>query len=288
MLRNALATYILFCPGLLALGQNCFTPADPQEDRVKISTILRKDSATEVSYCGKQFLGIPYVAHTLEINDPEQLVVNLRELDCSTFMETSLALARTARILKEEGSAFVDTFALYCRNLQEIRYRRGLLDHYPSRLHYICDWAKDNEEMGIIQDITAIYSPDTYPTRIGYMSANPHKYSQLTAHPEFIPAIRATEKRCNLSSFFYLPQTELPVQGKEWIHEGDLIAMLTTIKGLDVSHVGIAVYCGDELHLMHASSLEKRVIIDPRPLSVQIAKKSCPGIRVFRLVPQNE
>ena len=37
------------------------------------------------------FLDKPYVASTLE-KEPEGLVVNLRELDCTTFMETTLAL----------------------------------------------------------------------------------------------------------------------------------------------------------------------------------------------------
>ena len=37
------------------------------------------------------YLGKPYVAHTLEINDEEQLVVNLEEVDCTTFVEYVLA-----------------------------------------------------------------------------------------------------------------------------------------------------------------------------------------------------
>lgn len=40
------------------------------------------------------FRGTPYVASTLE-KEPEGLVVNLRELDCTTFAETVLALSRT-------------------------------------------------------------------------------------------------------------------------------------------------------------------------------------------------
>lgn len=285
MLRNVLITHLLFCPGLLALGQNCFTPSYQPEDSVKICMILQNDSATEVSYCGRQFLGTPYVAHTLEINDPERLVINSRELDCTTFMETSMALAATARMLRKNPDAAADPFMLYCNTLQKIRYRGGIIDKYPSRLHYICDWAEDNEKRGNIEDITALHSKDSYPTRIGYMGANPGKYRLLSAHPEFIPAIRTMEERCNLTPFFYLPKAKLPVTGNDWIREGDLIAMVTTIKGLDVSHVGVAVYCGKKLHLMHASSIEKQVIIDPRPLSVQIAKKSCPGIRVFRIAP---
>jgi hypothetical protein len=38
-------------------------------------------------------LGRPYVHHTLEGNATEQLVVNTREFDCTTFIETTLAIA---------------------------------------------------------------------------------------------------------------------------------------------------------------------------------------------------
>ncbi len=285
MLRNLLISITMFCPGLLALGQNClslvsYTP----EDSIKVCTILRKDSAHHVSYCGRQLLGTPYVAHTLEINDPECLVVNLRELDCTTFMETSMTLALTALKLKTESQPEkADTFALYCHTLQKIRYRKGEISEYPSRLHYICDWSADNVAMEIIEDITGTHAEDFLPVRIGYMSANPEKYKQLKEHPEYVSPIRTMEERCNAMCFAYLPKSKLPAEGKKWIHEGDLIAMLTTIEGLDVSHVGIAVYVKDELHLMHASMIEKQVIIDPRPLSQQINKKSCPGIRVFRI-----
>ena len=31
-----------------------------------------------------KFINTPYVAHTLEINDQEQLVINLKEVDCTT------------------------------------------------------------------------------------------------------------------------------------------------------------------------------------------------------------
>lgn len=34
-----------------------------------------------------------YVAHTLEVNDEEKLVVNFDEVDCTTFVEYVLALS---------------------------------------------------------------------------------------------------------------------------------------------------------------------------------------------------
>lgn len=42
---------------------------------------------------GLSFLKTPYVAHTLEVNDEEKLVVNFDEVDCTTFVEYVLALS---------------------------------------------------------------------------------------------------------------------------------------------------------------------------------------------------
>ena len=45
----------------------------------------------------KSFLNRPYKAHTLEGNQTEKLVVNLHEFDCSTFVETCIAMGLTYR-----------------------------------------------------------------------------------------------------------------------------------------------------------------------------------------------
>lgn len=42
---------------------------------------------------GRWFVGAPYTPGTLEVR-PERLVVNLREFDCVTYVETMLAMAR--------------------------------------------------------------------------------------------------------------------------------------------------------------------------------------------------
>ena len=43
---------------------------------------------------GRYFLETPYVGGTLDINPQEELVVNLREFDCVTFVDNVIALAR--------------------------------------------------------------------------------------------------------------------------------------------------------------------------------------------------
>ena len=49
-------------------------------------------------FFARKFLGLPYVAHTLEINDDERLVVNTRQLDCTTLVENVTALTLCAAL----------------------------------------------------------------------------------------------------------------------------------------------------------------------------------------------
>lgn len=95
---------------------------------------------------GKSYLGTRYVANTLDRNEVEQLVINTKEVDCLTFVEYTLAQAL--------GSSFAD-------NLQRIRYRDGIINGYPSRLHYTSDWIDNGLRNGFLTDVTARNSSHT-------------------------------------------------------------------------------------------------------------------------------
>lgn len=102
-----------------------------ESDSVMVERLLA-DGDTTTLYYARRLLDRPYVAHTLEVNDTERLVVNLRQLDCTTLVETVCALTMAAR----EGQR---DYRSFCQQLQRLRYRRGRLDGYPSRLHYFRD-----------------------------------------------------------------------------------------------------------------------------------------------------
>src|SRR5690606_7470382 len=69
---------------------------------------------------GKTFIGVPYVAKTLEVGQTESLVVNLHGLDCTTFVENVLAFS----MLLQQGKKDFDS---YTQILEEIRYKDGKL-----------------------------------------------------------------------------------------------------------------------------------------------------------------
>jgi hypothetical protein len=223
-----------------------------------------------------KMLGTPYVAHTLEINAPnEKLVPNTHEVDCTTFVEVVLArsLCRDANDSTE-----------FLHNLQRIRYRDGIINGYTSRLHYTTEWVMNGTKHGFLTDITALYSKDTLPVRLSYMSTHPESYRQLAHSPENIAFMADCEKRLSRQTVHYIPKDKLPDEGFTWIHDGDIILLVTNINGLDNSHLGIAIYRKGILHLLHASSVGKKVMIQPESLRRQMAKNSqWLGIRVVRM-----
>ncbi|WP_455591162.1 N-acetylmuramoyl-L-alanine amidase-like domain-containing protein [Bacteroides sp.] len=217
----------------------------------------------------RKFIGTPYIASTLEVNDEEKLVVNLKEVDCTTLVEYVLAKA---------------TKGDFTSNLQRIRYRDGKINGYTSRLHYIADWVENGVNQGIIADVTAANSPDTEKLSLSYMSKHPQLYKSLKNSPENVKLMAKYEKALTGKTIHYLPKTKLKAEGLPWIKDGDIIALCTNIPGLDVSHMGIACYVDGKLHLLNASSVNKKVEISAIPLSDMLAKsKSNTGIRVMRL-----
>jgi len=68
------------------------------------------------------------------------------------------------------------------------------------------------------------------------------------------------------------------------IEDGDILAMITSKPGLDTSHIGIAVWQNGRLHLLNASNIYKKVVLDTQTLyTYQQKQASQLGIRVFRL-----
>lgn len=226
---------------------------------------------------GKTFLGTEYVAHTLEKEGDEQLVINLTGLDCTTFLETSLAFARC---IKKGKTSFED----YQRELAFIRYRDGKIEGYPSRLHYFSDWIFNNQQKQVIKDITKEIGGKPITFKVGFMSENPNVYKQLKNNPKFVSIIKKQEQEINNRQYYYIPKNDIE-KFESKIQSGDLIALTTTDKGLDIGHVGIAVKSSSgRIHFMHAPLAGAKVQITETPLSDYTKKiKKHSGIIVLRV-----
>jgi len=224
----------------------------------------------------KQLLNTPYTAFTLEQDKEENLVVNLRGLDCTTFLENVVAISYC---VKADNTSFID----YCNILTMVRYRDGEIDKYPSRLHYFTDWLIDNEQKGLIKIVSNDFGNADFSSTVGFMSNNPDKYKKLTNNPEFVKQIAIQEDSIAKTELKYITKDQLEANADK-IKDGDLIAFSTTISGLDVSHVAIAAFHNNRLHFYHASSSKKKVVLSEKPMSEYLAgMKKNDGVLVARV-----
>ena len=227
---------------------------------------------------GKSFLGTEYVAHTLEKEGDEQLVINLTGLDCTTFLESALTFARC---IKKGKTSFDD----YKNELTFLRYRDGKINNYTSRLHYTSDWIFNNQQKGIIKDITKEIGGKKVRFNVSVMSENPRYYKQLQEHPEFISIVKKQEDEINKRDYYYIPENDIEkIESK--LQTGDLIALTTNNKGEDIGHVGIAIKMDNgRIYFMHAPLAGSKVQITEMPLCDYTKKiKKHTGIVVLRVL----
>lgn len=261
-------------------------PQYTRQDSLK-AVQLMKNAASQPSgtnliiYIAEQLKGIPYVAHTLEPNNNERLIINLRQLDCTTFVEQVAALYLC---VKERKTTFAD----YCKMLQKLRYEGGAEPHYTKRLHYYSSWIEDKKSMDICKEIQSPNPPFTKVQRLSlnWMTTHVNDYRMLKNNPSWVPQIRKMEQKMEGRQYRYIPKEQIKNTRllRNTIKDGDIIAIITNKKGLDTQHLGFALWHKDGLHLLNASSIHKKVIDEPMTLRTYLYKHpSMPGLRIIRL-----
>ncbi len=237
-----------------------------QKFQIAVKENLKDKPINEVVVnIGESFLGTDYLAHALEEDGGEQLVVNLTGLDCTTLVENSIALARC---IEQDSTSFKN----YLEELQFIRYRDGIVDSYPSRLHYFSDWITDNVSKKVVTDETKELGGVPIKFNLNFMSTHPDSYKQLKEDPELIPIIRKQEEEISLREYYYIPKSDFKSK-ENFIISGDIIAITTTVEGLDIGHIGIAVKMDDgRIHLLHAPNVNTKVQITEEPLADYLMK----------------
>lgn len=231
-------------------------------------------------HIARGFCGIPYVAKTLENDSKENLVVNLRQLDCTTYVENVLAVYEC---VKHNRTSYAD----YLHFLRCIRYVDGNVD-YSARQHYFTEWIEENTKDGFVREINTPNPP--FNTRqtlsISFMSTHTDAYPMLKNNPEMVKPIAEMERRLSGNTYMYIPKGDIKNTKllRSAIHDGDIIAIITKKKGLDTSHIGIAVWHKDGLHMLNASQIHKKVVEEPMTLHDYMQKHpSQVGIRIVRI-----
>ena len=117
---------------------------------------------------------------------------------------------------------------------------------------------------------------------LNFMSSHPDSYSQLKANPKLINEIKQIEYQISALPFFYIPKEKIAGHENR-ILDGDIVAFVTKIPGMDVSHVGILYKKLGRVYLLHASLSGGKVETTKVPLADYLKdSENTTGIFVVR------
>ncbi|HMQ68807.1 MAG TPA: DUF1460 domain-containing protein [Ignavibacteria bacterium] len=219
---------------------------------------------------GKTFIGTPYVGGTLDENpNTEEVVIKITGLDCVTYVENAL----TFSIMIKEGK---NTIEDYREVLERVRYRDGKNTGYPSRLHYFSDWIYNNEQKGLVKDITKEIGGIPYNKNIDFMTTHTNSYKQLANDPGAVNAMIEVEDNINSREIYYIPKEDISLVYDK-LENGDIIGITSTISGLDVAHTGYVYKENGIAYLLNASLKDKQVEISPMDLQDYLMGNSKQG-----------
>lgn len=276
-MRKWLLAFTLLFPVLLCRGQNdqyVTTPADSTLAEKILLDLQKQRRGTDgdrMVRAAEALLGQPYVAGTLEELPGEPLCIYLTRTDCILFVETCMALVRTAG---QEGE-----FPTLAWELRQSRYRNGRRTRYEDRLHYTTEWARQQVGRDVLREMTVELGGIPFDHPVHYMSTHPEAYKRMTD----VDAIAQIEQRINAIPSTYIPKENL-AGALKGIRNGDIILFTSTVDGLDVAHCGIAkVVPGQPVRFIHASSAAEKVVLESKTLEEYVmGRKALSGIQVYR------
>lgn len=208
-----------------------------------------------ISYISSFFLGTPYKASTLtgSRSEPERFVINLRGMDCFTFIEYVEAFRLSV------------SFREFEKNLKKIRYRSEEID-FGARNHFFSDWSEFNKDS--VDDVTIKAG--------GRKTISVRKKLNVREDGTFfLDGIPPSEREVA-----HIPSGSLTDPVIDKLKTGDYIGIYSRRQGLDVTHTGILIKSRGKTFLRHASSQDHcRKVVD-QDFRTYIAAK--PGIVVLR------
>jgi len=142
--------------------------------------------------------------------------------------------------------------------------------------------------MGIVSEIQGPNPPFTalQKVKVSYMSEHPRSYKALKANAALVPIIKRQEQALTGKTYRYIPKQAIKNTQllRQTIKDGDIIAITCNKKGLDIAHLGFAVWQKDGLHLLNASSIHHKVVTEPMTIRQYLQKHSTfTGVRIIRI-----
>jgi hypothetical protein len=202
---------------------------------------------------------------------PQELLINLRQMDCMTAVENLLALKVAGEWYQQELFSAEEAFV---QALLRIRYESYPPCRWEDRHHYLTHAFVSWEANGWGTWLP-LGRPDTRPIR--YISSHRERYRGFTDWKR----IQAIERALSERPRFWISEEEL----SDWLpllQDGDIIAFIPEDPLLDVSHVGVFFWESGKATFAHAS-LTARQWVWGEDLCAYLDRRSkVIGITVFR------
>lgn len=188
-----------------------------------------KSIGERMKYVSGRLLGLPYLANPLigSPHTPEEMVTRMDAFDCTTYLQTVLALA-----LAKSPDDFTG-------KLRDIRYADGEVNYYK-RLHYTVDWAQYQIRRGLLTDLT--------------LGEDIIVREKVLSFLKEIEPKRVTMRYFSKAALGYVSR---------WLVDGDLIYFVSARKDLDTFHVGMIFRHGSQVVMRHARHKRERVLEQP-------------------------
>lgn len=230
---------------------------------------------------GLALCGTPYGNHTLEIDDRiEDPSVNFDLLDCWTFYEISLAMAR---LVRNPPALWSREALLHYIELE--RYRGGRCDGtYVSRMHHLEEVFADNERRGLGRNVTASLGGVPLQRNVRYMQVAWRSSRYLRNDRSMVPEMARVEAEISKLPITYIPNAKV-AEVESRLEDGDVIAIVGSWHSTYTTHVGLAKREGEVCRFMHATSSRskgRQCLVDARISRYLREKSSNMGIMVFR------
>lgn len=221
----------------------------------------------------RALLGTPYVNFTLEVDDRiEHPVVHLNAMDCWTFYENALALARLMKV-QQPPYRPVDLL----RMIELERYRNGRCDGtYLSRMHHLEEVFSDNQRRDLAENVTrALPGAERIKRHVTEMTDQWQSYRYLRHDPRLRKQMAKIEKKVSRLEVYHIPKDRVR-QIEGLLKDGDICAITTYLPFQYTSHVGLIMRLRGRAYFMHAtSSRDKgRCTVLDQPIATYLKESS--------------
>ena len=267
----------------VALAQKAVPP--PSSPRLPLATVFQGESKFQAIVAkaerenwrnlplgertirvARELVGTPYVNYSLEVDDrTESPVVNFKGMDCWTYYENSLALAR---MLRFKPAPYRPQDLLHMVEIE--RYRNGVCSgSYLSRMHHLEEVFYDNQRRGYATNITSrIPGAERMHRKIQEMTVQWKAYRYLRSNPTLIEPMGKLEAQVSNLPVYQVPKSKVR-NAEKYLQNGDICAITSKDTSGYTSHVGLIVRMGERAYFTHATSDRDkgRMAIIDRPIT---------------------